>query len=99
MPCSPPTIEPFDIDVYDCPCGHAYGEHEYEWMGHAAGPPHKREMRIIRCTRCPAPEPGGRCTRGAGFRASGGARWECGLALPCAYHDAPKARADREDCK
>jgi hypothetical protein len=29
MKCAPPTHAAFDIDVYDCPCGHMYGDHDY----------------------------------------------------------------------
>jgi hypothetical protein len=39
----------FDPDVYDCPCGHAYGDHEFDL-------PIERPRRMagLRCTRCPS---------------------------------------------
>lgn len=30
--CMPPTYYAFDIDIYDCPCGHIYGNHDYKWL-------------------------------------------------------------------
>ncbi len=49
--CSPPTEHHFDVDMHDCPCGHLYGHHDYEYD--AAG-----VMVILRCDKCPkAPEP------------------------------------------
>ena len=48
--CSPPTHHAFDIDIYDCPCGHMYGDHEYTWLSTAVHP--EKAMVIIRCEKC-----------------------------------------------
>ena len=48
--CSPPTHHAFDIDIYDCPCGHMYGDHEYTWLRTAIHP--EKAMVIIRCETC-----------------------------------------------
>jgi hypothetical protein len=45
--CTPPTHHAFDIDIYDCPCGHMYGDHEYRWTG---GNDHV--MEISQCNEC-----------------------------------------------
>lgn len=42
--CAPIDHPVFDCDVYDCPCGHMYGMHEYR---HVDG-----KMIIDRCTEC-----------------------------------------------
>ena len=42
--CKVPDFETFDIDVHDCPCGHLYGDHEYDYKG--------PRMIIERCLRC-----------------------------------------------
>lgn len=39
----------FDIDVYDCPCGHPYGAHDYTRANSGA-----REMLILGCNSCKA---------------------------------------------
>lgn len=41
----------FDIDVYDCPCGHPYGSHDYGTMGGL--------MLITACLDCEAGVPPG----------------------------------------
>ena len=43
--CKAPSFPAFDIDVYDCPCGHSYGDHDYG--RHANG-----DMKINHCTQC-----------------------------------------------
>ena len=48
-PCAAPTMHAFDIDIYDCPCGHMYGDHEYIWCRGVDD----RKMEIVRCTKCP----------------------------------------------
>ena len=50
--CSPPTHHAFDIDIYDCPCGHMYGDHDYRWLRTAIHP--EKAMIIIRCETCEA---------------------------------------------
>lgn len=47
--CSPPTHGAFDIDIYDCPCGHMYGDHDYRWTG---GNDHGNAMDIAKCNEC-----------------------------------------------
>ena len=49
-PCAPPTHDAFDIDVYDCPCGHMYGDHDYRWGKREDGT--MGVMRIVRCLTC-----------------------------------------------
>jgi len=44
--CEPPDFETFDIDVHDCPCGHMYGDHDYEYVD--------GKMHIAECLNCPA---------------------------------------------
>lgn len=46
------THRAFDIDIYDCPCGHMYGAHEYSWLGTAVHP--EKAMVIVRCETCDA---------------------------------------------
>jgi hypothetical protein len=48
-PCAPPTHHAFDIDIYDCPCGHMYGDHDYQWTG---GNDHGNVMDIAKCNKC-----------------------------------------------
>lgn len=50
--CAPPTHHAFDIDIYDCPCGHMYGDHEYNWLRTAIHP--EKAMIIISCEKCSA---------------------------------------------
>ena len=47
--CAVPTEFYFDVDVYDCPCGHMYGSHEYKYD--------RGLMIIMKCQDCPQPEP------------------------------------------
>ena len=49
--CAAPTHHAFDIDIYDCPCGHMYGDHEYRWTG---GNDHGNVMDIVKCSTCEA---------------------------------------------
>lgn len=46
--CSPPSLDEyratFDIDIYDCPCGHMYGDHDYQ---HCNG-----TMVLGKCNEC-----------------------------------------------
>jgi hypothetical protein len=42
--CAPPTHYAFDIDIYDCPCGHMYGDHEYRSIS--------GNLEIVRCVTC-----------------------------------------------
>ena len=42
--CAPPTHDAFDIDIYDCPCGHMYGDHDYRWVNNT--------MVIVHCETC-----------------------------------------------
>jgi hypothetical protein len=48
--CAPPTHHAFDIDIYDCPCGHMYGDHDYSWLSTAVHP--EKAMLIVRCEKC-----------------------------------------------
>jgi len=43
-PCAPPAHPAFDYDIYDCPCGHMYGDHEYRYV--------ERKMVIDSCVSC-----------------------------------------------
>jgi hypothetical protein len=49
--CAPPTHYAFDIDIYDCPCGHMYGDHDYRLTG---GNDHGKMMDIVKCSTCEA---------------------------------------------
>lgn len=42
--CAPPAHPAFDYDIYDCPCGHMYGDHEYRYV--------ERKMVIDGCVSC-----------------------------------------------
>lgn len=42
--CAPPSHPAFDLDIYDCPCGHMYGDHEYHYV--------ERKMVIDHCVSC-----------------------------------------------
>ncbi len=53
MACAPPTHHAFDIDIYDCPCGHMYGDHDYRWLSTAVHP--QKTMIIVGCTMCGVP--------------------------------------------
>lgn len=48
--CAPPTHNAFDIDIYDCPCGHMYGDHDYSWLSTAVHP--EKTMVIVCCESC-----------------------------------------------
>lgn len=45
----PDARNAFDVDVYDCACGHPYGEHEYETKIIDG----ERRYRIFSCEKCP----------------------------------------------
>ena len=49
--CAPPTLHAFDIDIYDCPCGHMYGDHDYMTVN--------GEIVALNCNRCDAAPPEG----------------------------------------
>lgn len=42
--CRPFTGNVFDVDVYDCPCGHIYGVHDYYYDQHG--------MQVNSCSGC-----------------------------------------------
>jgi hypothetical protein len=47
--CRAPDFPAFDIDVYDCQCGHSFGDHDYGRFANG-------DMRINFCTKCAARE-------------------------------------------
>lgn len=47
--CQSPNFHTFDIDMHDCPCGHMYGDHDYEW-----GP--DKQIKLLKCHGCAKPE-------------------------------------------
>ena len=47
---APPTHPAFDIDIYDCPCGHPYGDHDYRWAESFSSP--TGLMIIDHCVAC-----------------------------------------------
>lgn len=56
QPCAPPApgsdaAVAFGVDLYDCPCGHMYGDHEYSYSTSALA----TDMVIGRCYRCDPP--------------------------------------------
>lgn len=48
--CKEPDFEVFDWDVYECPCGHLYGHHDYHCTSRVPG--HLGRMVIERCLKC-----------------------------------------------